>query len=49
MIPMVLGELYLHLPMVREVLVAIKKGRGIGELLEKKKSIAVPNMTVLWG
>jgi hypothetical protein len=33
---------------MRKILVAIKKGRGIGELLEQKKSIAVSNITILW-
>ena len=48
---MVLGELYLPLSLRgdEEILVATKKARGIGELLEQEKSIDVSNMTVLWG
>jgi hypothetical protein len=35
---------------MRKILVATKKkGRGIGELLEQEKIIAVSNMIVLWG
>jgi hypothetical protein len=32
---------------MRKILVANKKRRGIGELLEQEKSIVVPNMIVL--
>jgi hypothetical protein len=32
---------------MREILVAIKKKKGIRELLEQEKNIIVPNMTVL--
>ena len=50
MVPMVLGELYLSLPLRRDEgnIEGHKKGRSIGELLEKK-NIAVSNITVLWG
>jgi hypothetical protein len=56
MVPMVsplsLRELYLPLSLrgdEKNIGGHKKKGRGIGELLEQEKSMASPNMTVLWG
>jgi hypothetical protein len=51
MVPMVLGELYLSFSLRGDKgnISGHKKGRGIEELLEKEKNIAIPNITVLWG
>jgi hypothetical protein len=49
MIPMILGEFYLPFSLRGdEGNIGDHKKRGIRELLEQEKSIAVPNMIVLW-